>query len=247
MASWWQKTLAATAASLAGLAAATFYVFMRRPLPKKKGTLHLQGLHEAVEIITDCYGVPHIYAENEEDLYFAQGYTHAQERLWQMELNRRVGSGRLSEIFGEIALETDRFCRRLGMYRAAAAEVERLAGYSRRVLNAYNAYAAGVNAFIEHNRRNLPIEFTLLRFKPGPWEIRDSIQWAKMMAWNLGGNWESEIVRANLVARLGAEGAAKLEAGYDPLHPLIIPPGVEYQGINIGMLEQYSALKQLSG
>jgi len=243
MASWWQKTLAA-AASLAGLAGGAYYMLMRRPLPKTKGTLHLQGLHEAVEIITDRYGVPHIYAGNEDDLCFAQGYTHARERLWQMELNRRIGSGRLSEIFGEIALETDRFCRRLGMHRAASAEVERLAEHSRRILN---AYAAGVNAFIEHNRYNLPIEFTLLRFKPGPWEVKDSIQWAKMMGWNLGGNWESEIVRANLVARLGAARAARLEAGYDPKHPLIIPPGVEYQGINAGMLEQYTALKQLSG
>src|SRR5260370_19769741 len=132
----------------------------------------------------------------------------------------------------------------MGMNRAAAAEVERLAEHSRRILN---AYAAGVNAFIEHNRHNLPIEFTLLRFKPGPWEVRDSIQWAKMMGWNLGGNWESEIVRANRVARLGAARADRLEAGYDPKHPLIIPPGVAYQGINAGMLEQYTALKQLSG
>src|SRR6266550_6897182 len=138
MATWWQKTLLTTTA-LAGLAGGTYYLLTRRPLPQKSGTLHLQGLHEAVEIITDRYGVPHIYAENEDDLYFAQGYTHARERLWQMELNRRIGSGRLSEIFGEIALETDRFCRRLGMHRAAAAEVERLAEHSRRILSAYAA------------------------------------------------------------------------------------------------------------
>src|SRR5579859_4653001 len=208
MASWWKKTLLA-AAGCVGLAGAAYYTLTRRPIPQKNGIRYLEGLHEPVEIITDHYGVPHIYAGNEEDLYFAQGYTHARERLWQMELNRRIGSGRLSEIFGEIALETDRFCRRLGMHRAAAAEVERLAEHSRRILN---AYAAGVNAFIEHNRYKLPIEFTLLRFKPGPWEVKDSIQWAKMMGWNLGGNWESEIVRANLVARLGAARAARLEA-----------------------------------
>src|SRR5581483_11645728 len=122
MASWWQKTLL-TVAGLAGLAGGAYYLFTRLPLPRKNGTLHLRGLHEPVEIITDRYGLPHIYAETEDDLYFAQGFVHAQDRLWQMDLNRRIGSGRLSEIFGPIALETDRFCRRLGLHRAAEAEI----------------------------------------------------------------------------------------------------------------------------
>jgi len=247
MSSWWQKTLAATTASVAGLtglAGGVYYMLMRRPLPKIKGKLHVQGLHEPVEVITDRYGVPHIYAGNEDDLFFAQGYVHAQERLWQMEFNRRLGSGRLSELFGDVALDVDRFCRRLGMHRAAAAEVERQAEQSRRILA---AYANGVNAFIERNRRNLPIEFTLLRFKPTPWQTSDSIQWAKMMGWGEGSNWETEIIRARIVTKVGTERAARLEAGYDPGHPLIIPPGVEYKGINLGMLEQYEAIKQLSG
>src|SRR5579859_2425933 len=119
MASWWKKTLLAVA-GLAGVSGGAYYLVTRRPVPKKKGKVNFTGLHETVEIITDRYGVPHIYAQNEDDLYFAQGYIHAQERLWQMELNRRIGSGRLSEVFGQIALETDRFARRLGMHRAAA-------------------------------------------------------------------------------------------------------------------------------
>jgi penicillin G amidase len=243
MTSWWRRTLA-LAASVAGLAGGAYYVFVQRPLPKKKGKLDLKGLYEPVEIIFDRYGVPHIYARNEDDLYFAQGYVHAQDRLWQMDFNRRIGSGRLAEIFGEIAIETDRFCRRLGMHRAAAAEAERLPEHSRRILE---AYAQGINTYIERNNNNLPNEFTLLRCKPGPWQVADSIQWAKMMGWNLGGNWETEIVRARIVAQMGAKRAAKLEAGYDSTHPLIVPPGVEYKGINLGMLEQYEQLKQLSG
>ena len=243
MVSWWQKTVAA-AASLAGLAGGAYYMLMRRPLPRKKGEVHLKGLHETVEVITDRYGVPHIYAQNEDDLFFAQGYIHAQERLWQMEFNRRIGSGRLSEIFGELALEPDRFARRVGMHRASAAAAEQLPEDSKRI---FCAYAQGVNAFIENNKNKLPIEFFLMRFTPEPWQITDSIQWSKMMGWNLGGNWETEVIRARIVAKLGAERAAKLEAGYDPTHPLIIPPGVEYQGINLGMLEQYEQLKQLSG
>ncbi len=243
MASWWQKTIAAVA-GLAGLVGGAYYLYVRRPLPRKKGHLVFSGIHEPVEIIFDRYGVPHIYAANEDDLYFAQGYVHAQERLWQMEFNRRLGSGQLAEIFGELAVETDRFCRRLGMHRAAAAGAVNLPEHDRRILE---YYARGVNAYIERNKHNLPIEFTVLRFKPEPWQIADSIQWGKMMGWNLGGNWETEVIRARLVALLGAERAAKLEAGYDPKHPLIVPPGVEYQGVNLGMLEQYEQLKEISG
>src|SRR5689334_10495495 len=96
MASWRKKT-AETTANLTGLIGATYSLLTKRSLPQKSGKLLLNGLHSPVEILTDTYGVPHIYAANEDDLYFAQGYVHAQERLWQMEFNRRVGSGRLSE------------------------------------------------------------------------------------------------------------------------------------------------------
>src|SRR5579872_1614072 len=175
MASRWRKTIAAAATltGIAGLAGGAYYMLLRRPLPRQKGTLNFQELHEPVEIITDRYGVPHIYAENEDDLYFAQGYVHAQERLWQMELNRRVGSGRLSEIFGELALDADRFARRLGMHRSAAAALDSLSAHSLRILD---AYVRGVNAYIEQNRNNLPVEFAILRFKPDPWQITDPIQ-----------------------------------------------------------------------
>jgi penicillin G amidase len=247
MASWWQKTLAALptrVTALTGLAGAGYDLLMRRPVPQIKGKLHLQGLHAPVDVITDRYGVPHIYAENEDDLYFAQGYVHAQERLWQMEFNRRLGSGRLSELFGDVTLEVDRFCRRLGIHRAAIDDVEQLAEQSEYILE---AYANGVNAYIERNRRALSIEFKLLHFIPAPWQTSDSLQWAKLMGWGESSNWETEIIRARIVAKVGAECAAKLEAGYDPGHPLIIPPGVEYNGINLGMLEQYEAIKQVSG
>lgn len=243
MASWEQRT-ALVAVSLAALTGGAYYLLTRRPLPHRRGKLQFAGLHEPVEVLTDSYGVPHIYAQNEDDLYFAQGYIHAQERLWQMEFNRRLGSGRLSEIFGPVAIDLDRFCRRLGMHRAAASEVERLSEHNQRVLG---AYALGVNTFIERNKHRLPIEFTLLRFKPQPWKPADSIQWTKVMGWNLGGNWETELIRARLVGKLGAERAFQLEAGYDANHPLIIPSGVAYQGVNLGLLEQYQQLKQLSG
>src|SRR5205823_9900305 len=140
--------------------------------------------------------------------------------------------------------EIDRFSRRLGLHRAAAAEVPGLTEHPKRILD---AYARGINSYIEHHQNKLPIEFTLLRFKPAPWQIADSILWAKMIGWNLCGNYETEVIRARIVAKLGAERAARLEAGYDGKHPLIIPPGVEYQGVNLGMYDQYEQLKQLSG
>lgn len=241
MLSRWQKFLLATA-GLAGLSAGAYYALTRRPLPKKNGRLSFSGLHEPVEIITDRHGVPHIYAENEDDLYFAQGYVHAQERLWQMEFNQRLCSGQLAAVFGPVALETDRFSRRLGMHRASATDFARLSPHHQRVLE---AYARGVNAFINHKR--WPLEFTLLRTRPTTWTPVATIQWSKMMGWNLGGNWETEVVRARLIATIGLEKAAQLEAGYDPRHPLIIPPGIEYRGLNQGMLEQYERIKELSG
>src|SRR5437588_3556000 len=217
MASWWKKTLL-TAVNLSGFVGGTYSLLTRRPVPQKSGTVRLNGLHDSVEIITDCYGIPHIYANNEDDLYFAQGYVHAQDRLWQMELNRRIGSGRLSEIFGPVALETDRFCRRLGMHRVAAEHAKELADYDMRTLE---AYANGVNAFIKTNAHRMPAEFVILHITPEAWEPAHTIQWGKVQGWSLSGNWETELIRARLIAKLGVERAIKLEAGYDPQHPLI--------------------------
>jgi len=243
MTSQWQKTRQ-TASTLADFSGGMLSLLRHRPQPQKSGTLHLQGLREPVTVITDIYGVPHIYATNEDDLFFAQGFLHAQERLWQMEFNRRLISGRLSEILGKIAIEADRFCRHLGMHRSAVEEATRLSEYNRRVLD---AYASGVNSFINTHAKKLPVEFQILGCKPALWQASDSIQWAKLMGWSLCGNWETEITRAQLIAKLGVERAAQLESGYDPDHPLVIPSGVAYQGINAGLLEQYQQIKELSG
>jgi len=161
-----------------------------------------------------------------------------------MEMNRRLGSGRLAEIFGTIALETDRFSRRLGLHRAADVGVDQISAHNRHILE---SYIHGINTFIQLHPHQLPVEFTLLGITPEPWRIRDVLQWGKIQGWTLSGNWETELIRARLVAKLGPENAARLEPGYDAKHPLIIPPGVAYQGINLGMLEQYENIKELSG
>jgi len=194
-------------------------ILLRRPLPKTRGTLRIKGLRGAVEILRDRWGVPHITARNVEDLIFAQGYVHAQDRLWQMELQRRYASGRLAEIFGEVALEADRFMRTIGLRRAAEAEWAHCDDEERRVLE---SYARGVNACIEMHRRRLPVEFTLLRFRPEPWTPTDSLVCMKLMAWQLSANWEAELLRAWLAAKVGPERAASLEPPVHPDTPAIV-------------------------
>ena len=151
---------------------------------------------------------------------FAQGFVHAHDRLWQMEFQRRLVAGRLAEVLGPDALPIDRWMRILGMRRVAEAEVACWQPDARAEME---AYAAGVNPRI--GRGALPVEFTLLRFRPEPWTPADSLSWAKMMAWSLSVNWETELLRAQLIARLGPELAAELEPPPPSRCPTILPRG----------------------
>jgi len=193
--------------------------------PLIHGRVHLEGIHAPVEIIRDRWGVLHIYAQNRDDLFFAQGYGTAQDRLWQMEFNRRVAAGRLSEFGGKATLETDIYLRTLGLYRAAAADAQRLDPESRAILE---AYARGVNAYIDTHRTNLPLEFRILAslggvdIQPEPWTPTDTLAWGKVMALTLSGNMDSELSRTQLVRRLGPEKAAQLEPGYPRDGPFIV-------------------------
>ncbi len=195
---------------------------LRKGLPVINGTFAVAGLRGPIEILRDEHGVPHVFASSLEDSAFGQGYVHAQDRLWQMELNRRVGSGRLSEIFGRRALEADRFLRRVGLRRAARREAEQLGTEERAVLE---AYSRGVNAAIQMLRNKLPLEMRLLRIRPEPWEPLDSLSWAKVMALSLSTNFESELLRARIVERVGHQRAAQLEMRYPQGHPFIVPSG----------------------
>lgn len=221
-------------------------LFVRRTFPTINGTVQVPGLHSTVEVYRDKWGIPHIYAHSVEDLFFAQGYVTAQDRLWQMEMNRRISSGTLSEVLGDATLETDRFIRTLGWRRVAEMEVASLEGEAQTVLE---AYAAGVNAFIDTHRGNLPLEFTILRFEPEPWAAVDSIAWAKLMAWDLGANWEAELLRAGLIEALGEQKAAELAPAHRDRSPLIIPPEVGgYADLAVeGVLASYAPLKEHLG
>ena len=172
----------------------------------------MRGLSSRVDIVRDSDAVPHIFASNVPDALFGLGYTHAQDRMWQMEFQRRVGHGRLSEIFGAAAVPQDRFLRTVGFGRAARSAWERMPEWAKSQIN---AYVAGVNAFIAtHHGSTLPLEFTLLRFEPEPWSGVDVVVWVKMMAWDLSANYSFELLRDDLVRAVGVERMRQLMPPY---------------------------------
>ena len=148
---------------------------------------------------------------------FGLGFAHAQDRLWQLETHRRIAAGRLAEAFGPAALDADRFLRALGVRRAAAAQWAKASGASRA---AVEAYAAGINAYLKQSLHARPPEFVLLGLEPEAWEPADSFAWAIMMAWDLGGNWSSELLRMRLAARLPVERINELLPPYAGEKPL---------------------------
>ena len=200
-------------------AAAAGYAWLRQSLPQFDGTVALTGLKAPVEIVRDRYGVPHIHASSVEDAQFGLGFAHAQDRLWQMEMNRRIGSGRLSEALGAATLDADKFLRTLGVRRAAEATLKSLSPEARAQLD---AYAAGVNAFLAQRSGPLPPEFLLTGIKPEPWDSADCVAWTKMIAWDLGGNWRSELLRLRLAKKLSTAQIGEFLPPYPGDAPLAI-------------------------
>jgi penicillin amidase len=194
---------------------AWFYNVSRAPLPQHNGELNIAGLQDNVEILRDEWGIPHIYATNFNDLFFAQGYTQAQDRWWQMEFWRHVGSGKIEELVGkkDTVLSTDIFIRTLGWRQVAEQEVKVCDEQS---LSRLQAFTDGVNAYIINREPGkLAIEYSVLgltgiKFKIEPWTPVDSLVFAKMMAWDLGPSENHEQDRATLYELLGQEMADQL-------------------------------------
>jgi penicillin amidase len=204
---WYSWSLLGTA-----LLILTAYAWLNSTLPNQRGNVDIDALTGDVEIVRDDHGVPHIFAPDWRNAYVALGYLHAQDRMWQMELMRRAGAGRLSEVIGPATLKTDRLMRTLGLYAAAGDSYFAL---SNRVQAALTAYAKGVNAFIEED--SLPLEFRVLGFKPEPWQPADSLVWLKLMAYQLGGSWRDEITAARLAAHITPEQAGYLLGWTQPI------------------------------
>lgn len=191
----------------------------RRPFPKVRGRVDVAGLQQPVDIYRDEYGIPHIYAQNEHDLYFAQGYVHAQDRFWQMEWWRHVGQGRISEIAGSGTVEFDVFIRTMGWNRLAEKTLAYYEQEEPEYVALLQAYSDGVNAYIEANRKSLSLNITILGLVNDKWEIEpwtplNTITWGVVMADDLSGNWNSEVNRAKMIQALGEAQVANLLPGY---------------------------------
>ncbi|MGK7371622.1 MAG: penicillin acylase family protein, partial [Candidatus Halalkalibacterium sp. M3_1C_030] len=164
----------------------TFY----RPLPDYDRTVALSELRNEVEIHWDTFGVPHIYASNKKDLYKAIGYVHAQDRLWQMTLSQLAAEGRFAEFLGKELLPFDQLQRTIGFWRVAKKIEGQLSDSTKKLMQ---AYADGVNAYVENNAKSLPIQFALAEMEPIPWTVTHTIALSRLMAWDLNIPWKSEI------------------------------------------------------
>ena len=201
----------------------------RASLPAIEGEVHVEGIDGPVEITRDTWGVPHIRATTDADAVYALGWCHAQDRLWQMELNRRIGAGRLSEVFGKRTVQTDRYLRTVG-FRARAEEVE--ADLPSDLRELLEAYCRGVNAWLATDPK-LPPEFGLLGLQPEPWTPADGLTWMKMMALSLGSDASQEYSRARLHEAMDPALADLLLASH-PGDPVIMPAPADDAGAEGG-------------
>ncbi len=178
------------------------WLFLLTGLPQTSGTLSLPGLTADATVTRDKYGIPHIEAQSRRDAHFALGFVHAQDRFWQMDFLRRLGSGRLSEVIGAPTRNTDRMMRSLGIARLAQASLERLDPDARTLVD---AYTDGVNAWLKTQSGAWPAEFYLLRYSPEPWRAADCLIWGRLMAMLLSRSWGEELLRDKIKNALGPE------------------------------------------
>jgi penicillin amidase len=196
-----------------------------KSFPQVDGEIQLEGLSAPVDIYRDTMGIPHIYASTSHDLFFAQGYVHAQDRFWQMDTWRHIGSGTLSEMFGSGQVETDTFLRTLGWRATAEQEYSGLDPVSKSIID---SYTQGVNAYLaDHDTTALSLEYAVLGllspdYEIEPWTPIHSLTWGKAMAWDLRGNMGEEIERAILLKTLTPEQMAQLYPPYPEDHPVIV-------------------------
>jgi penicillin G amidase len=207
---------------VAVVVAAAIWWFVYRPLPQLDGSLVLPGLHSQVSVERDGWGVPHIRAASLDDLAEAQGYVMAQDRLWQMDLLRRAARGQLSEILGPATLKIDKDFRVLNFSRAADRDMGMMDPEVRRTLE---AYARGINEYVQQHVTRLPLEFTLLNYKPQPWQPTDSLVIAGYMYRTLTDTREEELGRAIVTEKVGPELAKDLYNPESPMDHFVVGDG----------------------
>lgn len=228
--------LTAALLALLVLAAAGGWLWLRTALPQTEGEIVLAGLEAPVSVTRDGYGIPHIRAESETDAHFALGFVHAQDRLWQMEMHRRIAAGRLSEIAGAATASTDIWLRTLSLRQRAGLSWSGLDDDTKGLLE---AYAAGVNAFLAQRRGAWPPEFLLTGIRPEAWTPVDTLSWLKVMALDLGGNMNRELARLDLAGQLDPRQLADFFPPY-PGEPALPLP--ELAELYDGALPRHAAL-----
>ena len=228
----WGIGIIALLLTLTVLGAVTVIWLVRAPFPKTAGTLNVAGLAGTATVHRDAYGVPHIYADTPHDLFFAQGYVHAQDRFWQMEFWRHVGLGRLSEMLGEDLVASDTFIRTIGWNRIAARTLAHYEAEEPEVMAILEAYSDGVNAYLAEHRGDLSLNLTILERVYEPWEIEPweplhTLAWGVVMADDLSGNWRDELRRAALIEAVGEDLTKMLLPLYPEDRPVIAPSGAD--------------------
>lgn len=207
-----------------------------KSFPQDEGEIVLAGLRDKVTVARDEFGVPHIKAENEYDLFFAQGFVHAQDRLWQMDLSRRAGEGRLSEVLGSSTIKFDKMLKTVGFERIAEQLEQHLSPKSKEILR---AYSDGVNAYIVSHKGKYPVEFDMLNYQPEEWRPIHSLMISRLMAWELNISWHVDVVLGELTARFGEEKASKIFPSYPENAPVIVGRSA---GMKMDGLREFAAL-----
>jgi penicillin G amidase len=223
------KKIGVSVLALLGITALGAVFFAYSSLPKVKGKVYTKDIATETLITRDSKGIPYIEAKTDEEAYFALGFAHAQDRLFQMELMRRAGSGRLSEIFGEKALDHDRYIRTLGFHLAAPKSYENLSPIFQKTLE---AYAKGINAYLKTHQGALPLEFYLLGFRPEPWRPQDSLLWGKQMALTLSHNWKEDFLRARILKKTNDPQILKHLWPSIPLSTPVTLEGLKLEALN---------------
>ena len=229
------------AAALAASTAGIWHLLARRPLPQTSGRLELEGIEGPVRVRRDRWGVPHVEAGSRADLWFAQGFCHSQDRLWQMDFYRRVACGRVAEFAGPDGLKVDRLMRTLGFRRAAEREV---GGLDPDLLALIEHFCDGVNAAAA-SARALPFEMQLLRLRFEPWRPVDVLTLGKLISLGFATNWERELLRADMARALGPELAARLDPTYPAENPIVTQE--HWSGDGMGMAEQLGRVREAIG
>ena len=222
-----------------------FYNTLTASLPVYEGELNVSLLKEEVNIYFDSLAVPYIFTDNDEDASFALGYLHARERMFSMDMIRRAGEGRLSEIFGVETVPFDRMFRTVGLIRTAEMIKEKM---NPEALKLLEAYSRGVNFYLEEKQNKYPVEFDVLGYQPEEWKPEHSIIVIRMMAWELNLGWWTDLAFTELVQKLGEEKVREILPGYTENAPTIIPPEIKkFTEINSNFIETDKAFRKFTG